>query len=148
MGAWKRRGARGTGPRLLAVFLLLAGAGACAQRRDPVEIPNPAMDNRILSELERRLATEPSVNRSQMRVEVEGARVLLYGSVEGIGAWNCALRNAWLVHGVEGVADFLVIERGPPEVRCLAVRGPALSSAQGASGITLVPQTAGEPRHP
>lgn len=96
--------------------------GACAARRDPAEIPDPAVDRRIQAELEARLRAEPSIDAAQVRVEVEAARVRLHGSVRGIGAWNCALRNAWLVDGVEGVVDFLVIERGERDVTCLARR--------------------------
>jgi hypothetical protein len=109
--------------QLLLLVLMLAGAHGCAPRRDPVDVPDPVTDQRILRELEARLASEPAVDAERIRVGVEAARVRLYGSVDGIGAWNCALRNAWLVPGVEGVADFLLIERGPPEVTCLAVRG-------------------------
>jgi hypothetical protein len=55
-------------------------------------------------------------------VDVTGGTVLLYGSVEGIGAWQCALTNAGLAAGVKTVVDYLVLERGPQEVRCLAPR--------------------------
>jgi hypothetical protein len=139
VGRRRRGGATG---RLALCLALLAGAGGCAGRRVPVEAVNPTLDGRIAVEVRQRLEREPSVDAARVRVEAEGARVRLFGSVEGIGAWNCALRNAWLVQGVEGVADFLVIERGPPEVRCLAVRAPALSSAPGAPDVTLRPRTA------
>jgi hypothetical protein len=136
---------RRTGRRLVGWLVLLVAVVGCAQRREPVEMPNAGVDRRIQAELRQRLEAEPAVNGAQVRVEVEAARVRLYGSVAGIGAWNCALRNAWLVQGVEGVADFLVIERGPAEVRCLAVRGATVSSVTGAPGVTLVPRTSGDP---
>jgi hypothetical protein len=115
---------RGLGFRGLVAVLVVAG---CAGRRDPVEIPDPVADARIGQELRARIAAEPSLSAARVRVEVEAARVQLSGSVEGIGAWNCALRNAWLISGVRGVNDFLIIERGPPEVTCRAVRGEVLT---------------------
>jgi hypothetical protein len=111
--------------RTVALWLLVLGMVAgCMGRRDPGEIPDPVTDRRIQTELSSRIAAEPTLDGARLRVEVEAARVRIFGSVDGIGAWNCALRNAWLVPGVEGVSDFLIIERGPPEVTCLAVRGP------------------------
>jgi osmotically-inducible protein OsmY len=105
---------------LLGVLILLAAG--CARRADPLPVPDPVADDRIHEEARERIAAEPSLRAAQIRVEVEGSRVRLYGSVAGIGAWNCALRNAWLIEGVEAVTDFLVIERGPAQVNCLAVR--------------------------
>jgi len=103
----------------VAALAVLAG---CARNADPAPAPDPVADRGIEQELRARIAAEPSLVAAQIRAEVEGARVRLFGSVEGIGAWHCALRNAWLIQGVEGVSDFLVIERGPPEVACRAVR--------------------------
>jgi osmotically-inducible protein OsmY len=114
---------RGRNRAVILWLLICSGLGACGARRgDPVEVPDPVVDRRIQAELRSRLASEPILDPARIRVEVEAARVRLYGSVEGIGAWNCALRNAWLIQGVEAVTDFLVIERGPAEVTCLAVR--------------------------
>jgi hypothetical protein len=48
--------------------------------------------------------------------------VILHGSVAGLAAWQCALRNAALVEGVLSVTDYLVIGPGPREVTCLAPR--------------------------
>jgi hypothetical protein len=107
--------------QMMACVLLLLLAG-CPARVDPAAAPNAVADRRIGEEIRSRIVAEPSLHTSQIRTEVEGARVRLYGSVAGIGAWHCVLRNAWLVEGVEGVADYLVIERGPPEVQCLAQR--------------------------
>jgi hypothetical protein len=50
--------------------------------------------------------------------------VILHGSVAGLAAWQCALRNAGLVEGVISVTDYLVIGPGPREVPCLAPRPP------------------------
>lgn len=94
----------------------------CARRTDPVQISDPAVDSRIQRAVEARLAAEPAVAAEIIRVEVEGGRVLLHGSVRGIGAWNCAIRNAALVEGVESVVDFLILERGPRDAPCLARR--------------------------
>lgn len=59
---------------------------------------------------------------AQIRVEVDGAIVVLYGSVPGIDGWRCAVRNAQLVPGVASVVDYLVIERATEPVRCVASR--------------------------
>jgi hypothetical protein len=53
---------------------------------------------------------------------VDGAVVVLHGSVQGLGAWQCAVTTSGLVAGVLTVADYLVIERGPRDVVCLAPR--------------------------
>lgn len=105
---------------VLVPLLLMVGCGL--RRADPVEVIDPVQDQRIQEEVEARLAAEPSIAAGEVRVEVEGSRVRLHGSVHGIGAWYCALRTASLVEGVEAVTDFLVIERGPRDVTCLASR--------------------------
>lgn len=69
-----------------------------------------------------RIAAEPSLDSEAIRVVVEGRMVMLHGAVRGIGAWQCAIANAELVPGVQSVVDYLVIERGAREVRCLAPR--------------------------
>jgi osmotically-inducible protein OsmY len=76
-------------------------------------------DPRIRQEVEARLAREPSLQMETLRVEVDGRVVVLHGSVRGLGAWQCAIRTAQLVEGVQTVADYLVIERGPRDVTCL-----------------------------
>lgn len=106
----------------LGVLITLISTG-CARRAEPIEIPDPAVDSRIQREVEARLAAEPAIGATIIRVEVEGARVLLHGSVRGIGAWNCAIRNAALVEGVRNVVDYLILERGPRDAPCLARRG-------------------------
>ena len=111
-------------PRRLLALVLLIGMTSmgCARRSEPIEIPDPAVDARIQRAVEARLAEEPGLAGELIRVEVEGTRVLLYGSVQGIGAWKCALRNAELVAGVESVVDYLILERGPRDITCLAQR--------------------------
>lgn len=104
-----------------AVGVLLAlGAEGCASLRRPLPAVDRSQDERIRGEVERRLAAEPDLGSGALRVEVDGGIVLLHGSVEGIAAWKCAIRNAELVAGVRGVVDYLVLERGPREIRCLA----------------------------
>src|SRR5690606_24997912 len=73
-----------------------------------------------LSEVRGRLESEPALDADRVRVEVDGAIVRLYGSVDGIARWRCMIRNAELVDGVITVVDYLVIERGPRESPCLA----------------------------
>jgi hypothetical protein len=104
---------------LLLVPLAMAG---CGLRRAAAVPANPALDGRIRSEVAARLAAEPSIGAGKIRVDVRGGAVLLYGSVEGMGAWQCAITNAGLAAGVTTVVDYLVLERGPQEVRCLAPR--------------------------
>lgn len=105
--------------RLLLVPLLLGGCGAL-RRSDPA--PDLTHDPRIQGQVEARLAREPALSGRAIRVEVEGRTVVLHGSVAGIAAWQCALRNAGLVEGVASVVDYLVIERGPRDSPCLAPR--------------------------
>ncbi len=104
------------------LLLPLLAAGCGALRRPPPSVDR-SQDARILEDLRARLATEPAINAAQIRVEVDGGAVLLYGSVQGMGAWNCTLRNAELVDGVRTVVDYLILERGPREAVCLAHRG-------------------------
>lgn len=109
--------------RRAGALLLLAALPACGVlRRDPPPEVAPAEALRIEREVQARLAAEPSIGAGRVRVEMRGRTVALYGSVEGMGALQCAIRNAELVPGVANVADFLVLERGPREVRCLAPR--------------------------
>jgi hypothetical protein len=107
----------------LGALLLLLGSGCAALRR-----PDPPIDRsedpRIRREIEARLAAEPAIEAARIRVEVDGRIVVLHGSVRGVQAWQCAIRNAQLVQGVQSVSDFLAIERGPAEIQCLARRDP------------------------
>jgi osmotically-inducible protein OsmY len=95
---------------------------ACGGLRPPVPARDPALEARIRSAVVTRLAAEPSLADGSVRVEVRGTMVLLHGSVKGLGAWQCALSNAGLTPGVTSVVDFLTLERGPRDVRCLAPR--------------------------
>lgn len=107
--------------RSLALALLLPLVG-CAMLRRSDPVIDRSQDPRIRSEVEARLAREPDLASARIRVEVDGATVILHGSVNGLAAWQCAMRNAELVEGVRTVVDFLVLERGPREVGCLAPR--------------------------
>jgi hypothetical protein len=110
-------------PRSGAVALLpILTLAACGGLRRPAPAPDPALEARIRSAVEARLAAEPSLADGSIRVEVRGTTVLLHGSVNGIGAWQCALSNAGLTPGVTSVVDFLTLERGPRDVHCLAPR--------------------------
>jgi hypothetical protein len=105
------------------------GCGFLARGEPPVD---RSQDPRIRAEVERRMASEPGIDAAAIRVEVDGAIVVLYGSVAGIDAWQCAIRNAQLVEGVRSVVDYLVIERGTMAGPCLAPRsGSAVTIAPG-----------------
>jgi osmotically-inducible protein OsmY len=105
---------------LVVLALMLT---SCTRRTDPASAPDPAADARVAESVRARLAAEPSLASGSIRVEVDAGYVRLYGSVNGIGAWQCAIRSASLQPGVAGVADQLVIQRGPREVHCVAPRG-------------------------
>lgn len=105
-------------PSMIALLLL---ASACGLRTPPPPIDS-SQDARIRSEVEARIAAEPELDASDIRVEVLGRMVTLHGSVRGIAAWKCAIANADLVDGVESVSDYLVIVRGEREIVCLAPR--------------------------
>lgn len=98
---------------------LIAGCGFL-RRQDAA--PDLSQDARIEQEVRARLGAEPSLAAGAIRVETNAGVVLLHGSVEGIGAWQCAITTSGLVRGVRSVADYLVIGRGPRDVRCLAPR--------------------------
>jgi hypothetical protein len=102
---------------LLLPFLVTA----CGLRRPPVPVDR-SQDQRIQAEVAARLAAEPALADTAIRVDVDGRVVMLHGSVRGIGAWQCAITNAELVRGVQSVVDYLVLERGERDVRCLAPR--------------------------
>jgi soluble lytic murein transglycosylase-like protein len=105
-----------------AIGIALLFSSGCTIRTEAPERNDPALDSRIQREVEARLAAEPELDAGLIRVEVRGGRVHLYGSVAGIGAWNCALRTSAMAEDVRSVIDFLVIERGPPRIHCLAPR--------------------------
>ena len=105
-------------PGFVLASLLAAACGA----RQPQLPADRSQDERIRSEVAARIADEPSLDGATVRVDVLGAMVMLHGSVQGIGAWQCAITNAGLVNGVQSVVDYLVIERGERDVRCVAPR--------------------------
>lgn len=106
----------------VVALLSISTLAACGGLRRPAPAPDPVLQERIRSEVAARLAREPALAEDAIRVEVRGTTVLLHGSVHGLGAWQCALTNAGLVEGVTSVVDFLTLERGPRDVRCLAPR--------------------------
>src|SRR5690606_20140515 len=93
------------------LLLLLTFGGCGLLRRGPLPVDR-TQDPRILREVQERLAEEPSIDESLIRVSVDGAIVTLFGTVVGIDGWNCAILNAQLVEGVRSVVDYLAIERG------------------------------------
>ena len=109
------------GALLCAVLLALPVAG-CGLLRRPAPVVDRTQDERIRQEVTARLAGEPSLQAASLRVQVEGGVVLLHGGVAGMGAWQCAITTSGLVRGVRSVVDYLVIDRGPRDVRCLAPR--------------------------
>lgn len=116
-----RRIRKKSGVRLLALTGLLALAThGCASLRRPLPPVDRSQDERIRADVEQRLLAEPDLDADGLRVEVDGGIVRLHGSVRGIAAWQCAIRNAEMVRGVRSVVEFLVLERGPREIRCLA----------------------------
>lgn len=98
---------------------LLAGCGLSRRASTPVDRSD---DPRIREQVTTRIAAEPSLDASSIRVDVDAGVVMLHGSVRGIGAWQCALTTASLVPGTRTVVDYLNIERGPRDVRCVAPR--------------------------
>ena len=102
----------------IAASLVLSG---CALRTQPVPV-DTSRDARIRSEIEARIAAEPQLDASGIRVRVHGGMVTLHGSVRGLASWKCAIANADLVADVESVSDYLVILRGAREIDCLAPR--------------------------
>ncbi len=106
---------------LLSTLALLLLAAACGLRT-PLPSVDTSQDARIRAEVEARIAAEPELEASDIRVAVQGRMVTLHGSVQGIASWKCAIANADLVNGVESVSDYLVIVRGDREIVCLAPR--------------------------
>lgn len=115
---------------LLCLLTLLPSSG-CSLLRRSAPVVDRSQEARIRGEVQARLAREPTVDASLMRVEVDGNTVLLYGSVRGLAAWKCALRNAVLVEGVTGVVDFLILERGPRDALCLAPDSIGMAASKG-----------------
>lgn len=130
--------AAGVAVRMGGILLLAVATGCGARRVDPPV--DRSEDPRIQREVEARLAAEPSIDPGAVRVAVEGGVVTLHGSVAGIGAWQCALRNAALVQGVVTVAGYLVLERGPRDVPC---RAPPPGDAPEGSSAYIPPEAAG-----
>ena len=116
-----RQGTSRPAVALTSAFLLLSLVG-CSGLRRPAPVVDRTQDPRIIEQVQARLAAEPELDAAQIRVEADGGVLRLYGSVSGIGRWQCAIRNAELVEGVQTVVDYLVIERGPREVNCQAAR--------------------------
>jgi hypothetical protein len=112
------------------IMTLLLGSAACSSVQRARPEVDRSSDARILVDVQQRIASEPTLDSRGLRVEVNGGIVLLYGSVNGIGEWECALRNASLVQGVRSVVDYLVLERGPRDIDCRAVRNPGVSMAR------------------
>lgn len=107
---------------MAAALLLAPPLGACGLLSRPALPVDRTQDARITREVVARLEAEPAIDADRVRVEVDGARVVLRGAVAGLAAWQCAIANAELVEGVRSVVDYLVIEAGPREIRCLAPR--------------------------
>ena len=108
--------------RRCALLLLVSSLAGCGLLRRPAVPVDLSQDDRIRREVTARLAGEPSLDAAHLRVEVNGGVVQLHGGVAGLGAWQCAISTSGLVAGVSSVVDYLVIERGPRDVRCLAPR--------------------------
>lgn len=120
-----KRGRRQPVRALLVGGWLMLGSGGCALLGgSPGPPPDPVRDVRIRDRVQERIRAEPSLAASAIRVVVDNGYVQLHGTVAGMGAWECALTNVSLVPEVNSVIDFLVLEAGPREVPCLAVRLP------------------------
>lgn len=112
---------------VLLAALIVTACGRSAPRTFPFDTPENADDARLRAELEQRLSAEPSLSDRQIRVEARAGTVALHGIVYGMGEWQCALTNAELTPGVQRVVDYMVLGRGPQQVRCLAPRPPLAS---------------------
>jgi osmotically-inducible protein OsmY len=101
------------------MLLLLSTQVGCAALRRPGPVVDRSQDARIQGDVQARIDRQPALGGGNIRVEVDGAVVVLHGSVQGIAAWQCAIRTAQLVQGVRTVSDYLVIEPGPRRITCL-----------------------------
>lgn len=121
---------------MAAVALAALAPGCGLLGRGVVETPEAAAlrteeEGRIRAEVVARLAHEPSLDATALRVVVAGTDVHLHGGVEGYAALRCALATAGLVRGVSLVVDYMVIHPGPTEAVCLAPRVfPAAADAR------------------
>ncbi len=106
----------------MAALAFALAAGGCGLLGHPGPQVDRSQDPRIQEEVRERLTREPSIDAGNIRVAVDGGIVILHGSVRGIGAWQCATTTSALVRGVRSVVDYLVIERGPRDVACVAPR--------------------------
>jgi hypothetical protein len=114
-----RRSLAGLGAVLLSGCALL-GRGSRASPQEAAA--QQAEDTRIRSEVEGRIAAEPSLSAARLRVDVHDREVGLFGSVPGMGALRCAATNAELVQGVRLVIDHTELAPGPSQARCMAPR--------------------------
>jgi osmotically-inducible protein OsmY len=108
------------------LLFLLSTQAACAALRRPAPVVDRSQDARIQRDVQSRLDRQTALGTANIRVEVDGAVVVLHGSVQGIAAWQCAIRTAQLVEGVRTVSDYLVIEPGPRRITCPAGASPSL----------------------
>ncbi|HET7274816.1 MAG TPA: BON domain-containing protein [Longimicrobiaceae bacterium] len=118
MKHWKSTEASAAGV-VLVLLLAASGCGLIGRSSPP---PDRSEDPRIKGQVEARIAAEPSLEASQIRVEVDAGTVMLHGTTAGIGAMQCAIATAGLVEGVSTVVNYLVLQRGPRDVTCLAPR--------------------------
>jgi hypothetical protein len=110
---------------MVAMLLATSACGLLGKRtaESPQAVAARASaDARIRAEVAARLAAEPSLAGSRIRVEVAAGEVALFGSVPGMGALRCAETNVELVEGVHLVIDHMELTSGPPQVPCLAPR--------------------------
>lgn len=101
--------------------LLLVGLIGCAGNASAR--PDPAVDERLRAEVENRLRADPALAGRPLRVAVRDGVVTLYGQLEGLGRWRCALLHAELTPGVRSVVDYLEVVPGPLQVPCRAQPG-------------------------
>lgn len=117
----------------IAAPALLAGCalfGRGTRETPEQEQARLRQEQAIRTEVEARLAAEPSIGAGRIRAVVQGGGdVHLHGAAPGFGALQCAIANAELVPGVRLVVDFMVLQPGPSRVTCLAPRVFSASAA-------------------